>query len=190
MQDWLSYTESDLDELLRMEGLSNIGAPEGCSTCGGHDAHYRCRDCTGGELLCRECVKTRHTNMPLHRIEVSLISPVDLIRRSSGHLSGVDGIFFRKEIPVVAGIHLPSWSSGDRMSRVNTVSSFAGSRASQRGAQSSSNVVRLLCRVDFSQPMLANALVSSYFRSTVDGHNIRSSRIFSQSFFPIKDPIL
>ena len=72
LNEWLSYRQTCLDELLRHDGLgSSIGQKE-CWTCkGSGNACWKCLDCNdGGWLRCQECIITVHSSHALHRIEV------------------------------------------------------------------------------------------------------------------------
>ncbi|KAJ6571549.1 hypothetical protein B0H19DRAFT_1208943 [Mycena capillaripes] len=57
-------------EFLRMDGCGDASETL-CPGCKGEDARpgYRCRDCKGGLLYCRDCFVNRHRVNPLHRFE-------------------------------------------------------------------------------------------------------------------------
>ncbi len=40
-----------------------------CTECSVSDAHWRCDDCIGGNLLCRFCMRHSHFSNPFHQIE-------------------------------------------------------------------------------------------------------------------------
>ncbi|KAH7904941.1 hypothetical protein BJ138DRAFT_1118936 [Hygrophoropsis aurantiaca] len=71
MATWRPYAGEFLHELIRHEGMR--GEPV-CSTCGasqvnGDPALYRCKECFGNVLECRECCINRHSQLPLHYIQ-------------------------------------------------------------------------------------------------------------------------
>ncbi|KAG1768260.1 hypothetical protein EV702DRAFT_979562, partial [Suillus placidus] len=58
-------------ELLRLEGHGDYMCAEVCpgsSECNGCP-EYRCRDCFGTALYCKDCTVSRHRESPLHRIQ-------------------------------------------------------------------------------------------------------------------------
>ncbi|TDL16540.1 hypothetical protein BD410DRAFT_816721 [Rickenella mellea] len=68
--NWLNHRSEYLDELLRHDGCADhpIGQPcrgTGCM----NEPLFRCVDCLGGLMYCRECIKKQHQRMPLHRIQ-------------------------------------------------------------------------------------------------------------------------
>ncbi|RPD55728.1 hypothetical protein L227DRAFT_509623, partial [Lentinus tigrinus ALCF2SS1-6] len=44
------------------------GLPEGRASCG-HDAAWRCLDCSGSPSFCMRCCAETHRNSPLHRVQ-------------------------------------------------------------------------------------------------------------------------
>ncbi|KAG1729676.1 uncharacterized protein EDB91DRAFT_1085702 [Suillus paluster] len=69
---WLKEREAYLLELLRLEGRGDYMFTEVClgsSECNGCP-EYRCRDCFGTALYCKDCTVSRHRESPLHRIQV------------------------------------------------------------------------------------------------------------------------
>jgi len=42
----------------------------GCAVCGKPEPAYRCRDCTGRDMVCEVCIMVCHKGEPLHVIEV------------------------------------------------------------------------------------------------------------------------
>jgi hypothetical protein len=58
-------------ELLQLHGCRGRST-ELCPDCQdpARPCAYRCRDCMGGVLRCRECCVARHLSNPLHRVEV------------------------------------------------------------------------------------------------------------------------
>lgn len=59
-------------ELLRLDGRGDASDTL-CPSCKvqGKRAAYRCRECKGGLLFCKECCVERHLENPLHFVEVS-----------------------------------------------------------------------------------------------------------------------
>ncbi|TBU21631.1 hypothetical protein BD311DRAFT_677916, partial [Dichomitus squalens] len=69
--EWLPFRTDFLDELLRFEGCKER-IEEGnvaCSICQERLATVRCRECARRPLCCEDCLRRRHVEMPLHRIE-------------------------------------------------------------------------------------------------------------------------
>ncbi|KAG2746737.1 hypothetical protein P692DRAFT_201840841 [Suillus brevipes Sb2] len=71
MAHWVNGREGYIMELIRHEGRGNYTTREACH---GHrectfEPEYRCRDCFGTELYCKDCMVERHRDNPLHRIE-------------------------------------------------------------------------------------------------------------------------
>jgi len=52
-----------------MQAREALPDSELCSECSGSDAHWRCDDCVGGNLMCRFCMRHSHFSNPFHRIE-------------------------------------------------------------------------------------------------------------------------
>jgi hypothetical protein len=61
-----------LRQLLRRDGCADSNL-DLCPRCGdvSKQAHYRCEDCAGGLLLCKNCCLDRHAKDPLHVVYVS-----------------------------------------------------------------------------------------------------------------------
>jgi hypothetical protein len=63
--------------MIMLEAIGVEGdAPVVCSKCEGsveiHETSvYRCADCFGFPILCRQCVLDEHSRSPFHRIQVS-----------------------------------------------------------------------------------------------------------------------
>ncbi|KAG0695048.1 hypothetical protein DFH29DRAFT_985048 [Suillus ampliporus] len=71
MAHWVNEREKYLMELIRLEGCGDYAT---CEACHGHhectfEPEYRCKDCFGTELYCKDCMVERHRDNPLHRIE-------------------------------------------------------------------------------------------------------------------------
>lgn len=66
---WLEYRDDYLDALLCHDGRGRYMS-SGCAVCGKPDPAYRCRDCTGRDMVCEGCIVSRHKGEPLHVIEV------------------------------------------------------------------------------------------------------------------------
>lgn len=71
IMEWVPYQNEYLNELLWSEGQgADSRRMNGCVQCGASKASFRCRECSGGDMLCASCTLTRHQNLPLHRIDV------------------------------------------------------------------------------------------------------------------------
>ncbi|KAG2112112.1 hypothetical protein DEU56DRAFT_749410 [Suillus clintonianus] len=71
MTRWVDDREKYFMELIRLEGRGDYATREACH---GHrgcafEPEYRCKDCFGTELYCKDCTVERHRDQPLHRIE-------------------------------------------------------------------------------------------------------------------------
>lgn len=65
-----------MDEVLRHDGLGDFLGQTSCSSCHKHDGIFKCKCCSNGRLLkCLDCTLVTHQTLPLHRVEVSLLSP-------------------------------------------------------------------------------------------------------------------
>jgi len=72
LSEWLEFRDSFLDELLRHDGLGDSFASTICSACREREGTIKCTDCFTQHLRCRHCIVEAHSNLPLHRIEVSI----------------------------------------------------------------------------------------------------------------------
>lgn len=72
-----------MHEDLRHDGRGNAYGVEVCPLCSDSAREvaeverspvFRCEECMGGLMECRDCCLTRHARLPLHRIEVSFFS--------------------------------------------------------------------------------------------------------------------
>jgi hypothetical protein len=74
----LMWAESEMDdylhEFLRLDGRGDAGNQNHCVNCELGDPVYRCEDCFGSVLYCRDCIVALHKCNPLHRIEVRYFS--------------------------------------------------------------------------------------------------------------------
>jgi hypothetical protein len=75
MDKWMrTLRDIFLMQMLRRDGCANAST-ELCPQC--RDAErsplYRCQECTGGLLLCKECCVDKHADAPLHVIYVSAL---------------------------------------------------------------------------------------------------------------------
>ena len=67
MEDWLTYRDTYLQEMLRHDGREE---PQ-VALCGcGKRGDYSCDDCAYCVYYCQSCLVNRHHFMPLHRIKV------------------------------------------------------------------------------------------------------------------------
>ncbi|KAG2121984.1 hypothetical protein DEU56DRAFT_917982 [Suillus clintonianus] len=64
---WIGQRQIFLDEMLRLNGRGTEGVT--CS-CGAVSPQFRCCDCHGIQIFCRECTLQNHVLHPLHRIEI------------------------------------------------------------------------------------------------------------------------
>jgi hypothetical protein len=81
MKLWLHEHETYLLELIRLKGRGDYAFRE---TCQGHnecasEPVYRCQDCFGAELYCKECTVNRHRENPLHKIEVCTLVYISVV---------------------------------------------------------------------------------------------------------------
>ncbi|KAF9781630.1 hypothetical protein BJ322DRAFT_1010663 [Thelephora terrestris] len=86
LEEWLPHRKQFLDELLRLEGLKKGMTRSSCGECK-VGAIYRCKDCFGGEVTCKECILQDHESHPLHSLEKwtgSFFEPTTLT--SLGHV--------------------------------------------------------------------------------------------------------
>lgn len=72
MKMWRDDRDIVLAEFLRLDGRGDYADQTTCACCESETEQpcYRCEDCVGGELLCKNCIVDIHAMMPLHRIEV------------------------------------------------------------------------------------------------------------------------
>ncbi|KAJ7180030.1 hypothetical protein C8R43DRAFT_871280 [Mycena crocata] len=72
MDGWRPHASRFLDELMRQEGLGNSMGDTGCPCCQRpyerRTRRFWCQDC-GNFVQCLDCVKSRHTTTPLHRLK-------------------------------------------------------------------------------------------------------------------------
>jgi hypothetical protein len=75
--DFLGLIDTYMDELARLDGRGRhtSDACPGKTCSGAGRALYRCCDCHGGRLLCRECTVDVHVFLPLHRIQACELTP-------------------------------------------------------------------------------------------------------------------
>ncbi|GJE98768.1 CxC2 domain-containing protein [Phanerochaete sordida] len=70
LTEWLAERDKFLSELHRLEGFR--GHPEDiCPRCPAGQSRkpeYRCKECIGGDILCRTCCRDAHALLPLHVI--------------------------------------------------------------------------------------------------------------------------
>lgn len=67
---WKPLRAEYLDEVLRSEGRGRCGRSVKCGLCNDGSPEYRCGECLGGRLLCKNCVVVAHSLLPLHRVQV------------------------------------------------------------------------------------------------------------------------
>ena len=85
LDDWLPFRASYLDEHLRLDGRGwNVTFC--CADCQSHDGYFRCMECFGLSMLCKDCLLRAHKVAPLHRIEVRLQLSFFILSHSFLHL--------------------------------------------------------------------------------------------------------
>ncbi|KIP01514.1 hypothetical protein PHLGIDRAFT_80473 [Phlebiopsis gigantea 11061_1 CR5-6] len=70
LREWHGHVDTFVAEMLRNDGLRGYNGEE-CSHCGGKmngERVLRCKDCTGGALMCARCCVTGHADNPFHRV--------------------------------------------------------------------------------------------------------------------------
>ncbi|KIM82772.1 hypothetical protein PILCRDRAFT_7683 [Piloderma croceum F 1598] len=65
---WLDYRDEYLDDLMCLEGRGNY--QQACAGCNAPFPNFRCKDCTLGALWCQACLVKRHSQSPLHIVEM------------------------------------------------------------------------------------------------------------------------
>ena len=68
MEEWLTYRDAYLQELLRHDGRGGEEVTS-CADCG-NSGDFSCFDCPYCIHYCQDCLVKRHRLMPLHRIKV------------------------------------------------------------------------------------------------------------------------
>lgn len=73
---WIPERDKFLKEFIRLEGRGDATLYQACQGLPGclNAPVVRCRDCEGSQLYCQGCIVVQHTVMPLHHMEVCLIS--------------------------------------------------------------------------------------------------------------------
>ncbi|KAI0795176.1 hypothetical protein BC629DRAFT_1439482 [Irpex lacteus] len=69
LDTWLQYRECYMEELLRCSGRGTQPSTPVCQGCSKIKPRYRCEECFGKALLCKECCVEMHRRLPLHRIK-------------------------------------------------------------------------------------------------------------------------
>ncbi|KAG1851559.1 hypothetical protein C8R48DRAFT_750003 [Suillus tomentosus] len=65
---WIPERQAFLDEMLHLEGRGFEGQRSHCQ-CGSVDLSFRCKECFGMAMYCKECVIEHHRCLPLHIVE-------------------------------------------------------------------------------------------------------------------------
>lgn len=68
LKEWTLQRDAYLEEMLRLDGLRGLKAE--CSSCASNSDVFRCRDCSGDVLWCKDCCVGAHATLPFHAIEV------------------------------------------------------------------------------------------------------------------------
>ena len=68
MLAWLEDQEDFLSEFIRLEGRCGFMT---CVGCNATPASFRCHNCLGTPMYCRECIISHHEAVPLHNLRVS-----------------------------------------------------------------------------------------------------------------------
>jgi hypothetical protein len=70
MDNWMRLLRDVyLVQLLRRDGCADASSSV-CPKCSVRTPQFRCRECAGELLLCRECCVDTHAQHPLHVVEV------------------------------------------------------------------------------------------------------------------------
>jgi CxC2 like cysteine cluster associated with KDZ transposases len=67
MAAWKAVAHEFLDAILATE-LPSLDIA--CAECGKEQDIWRCMDCFGMPMLCRQCLRRQHSRLPYHRVEV------------------------------------------------------------------------------------------------------------------------
>lgn len=78
-----------------------------CSCDGEGEPIYRCKDCFGTEMMCRDCIVECHASHPLHRIDVSLV-PSHLHRADFG--LGMEQEVFPAHLTEIPWLACAAWA--------------------------------------------------------------------------------
>jgi hypothetical protein len=67
LREWLPRRAQYLKVILSEEAPRDPGV--GCR-CGRRTANWRCKHCSGGRVMCRQCCRSAHKFLPFHRVEL------------------------------------------------------------------------------------------------------------------------
>jgi len=78
MQEWRSHVAELLSEVLAQESSPNLSAGNSYTRCMRHscaseEAQFRCLDCVGQMILCKDCIVESHQNSPFHHVQVGIV---------------------------------------------------------------------------------------------------------------------
>jgi hypothetical protein len=76
LASWVLHRDKYLDELMRLEGRGRY--EHLCAGCNTPFPNFRCKDCIHGALWCQACLVKRHSQSPLHVIEVRFLLSIFL----------------------------------------------------------------------------------------------------------------
>ncbi|KAG1884343.1 hypothetical protein F4604DRAFT_1878735 [Suillus subluteus] len=92
---WMDDRDMFLLEFLRHKGRGDYGGASVCWHCCLNVPQFRCIDCFGAELYCKDCIVSSHAQNPVHRIQewtnscFTVVSLKDLgLRVQLGHFAG------------------------------------------------------------------------------------------------------
>ena len=72
LTEWLAFRPTFLDELLRWDGRG-LNTDHVCARCQeAATAMFRCIECFGTPMLCKECLLQMHKHSPFHAVKVRI----------------------------------------------------------------------------------------------------------------------
>ena len=115
LASWVLHRDEYLDELMRLEGRGRY--EHLCAGCNTPFPNFRCKDCIHGALWCQACLVKRHSQSPLHVIEVRFLSYIFLFVS--------DGCNVDVEWPLFSVVFVEdSWSSCSARSSPRSLLSY------------------------------------------------------------------
>lgn len=82
LEEWKDARDVFMDEILRRRGRRGVPLPSLCPRCETDGGTLRCCECVGSELYCASCMCEMHAHMPLHKVEVRLVSILLIVAQS------------------------------------------------------------------------------------------------------------
>jgi hypothetical protein len=74
---WIDYRDDYLNECMILEGRGPFH--DLCADCRAPNPLYKCKECTLGPLWCQLCMLKRHSQLPLHLVEVRRTLPFPVV---------------------------------------------------------------------------------------------------------------